>query len=84
MNCCEEGFRAPKKVQKALGPSPKVGSAAGLGTPSTELAQEWQQGGVSASAHTVRQSLLEDDLVSRRAAKKTLLSRKNIRDRLIF
>ena len=28
--------------------------------------------------------LLEDGLVSRRAAKKPLLSRKNIRDRLIF
>ena len=54
------------------------------GTTSTELAQEWQQAGVSASAHTVRQILLEDGLVSRRAAKKPLLSRKNIRDRLIF
>uniref|UniRef100_A0A673Y5E3 Transposase Tc1-like domain-containing protein n=1 Tax=Salmo trutta TaxID=8032 RepID=A0A673Y5E3_SALTR len=54
------------------------------GTTSTELAQEWQQAGVSASARTVRRSLLEDGLVSRRAAKKPLLSRKNIRDRLIF
>ena len=54
------------------------------GTTSTELAQEWQQAGVSASARTVRQRLLEDGLVSRRAAKKPLLSRKNIRDRLIF
>ena len=54
------------------------------GTTSTELAQEWQQAGVSASACTVRQRLLEDGLVSRRAAKKPLLSRKNIRDRLIF
>ena len=34
--------------------------------------------------HAVRQRLLEDGLVSRRAAKKPLLSRKNIRDRLIF
>ena len=49
----------------------------------TELAQEWQQAGKSASACTVRQRLLEDGLVSRRAAK-PLLSRKNIRDRLIF
>uniref|UniRef100_A0A673W276 Uncharacterized protein n=1 Tax=Salmo trutta TaxID=8032 RepID=A0A673W276_SALTR len=40
--------------------------------------------GVSASARTVRRRLLEDGLVSRRAAKKPLLSRKNIRDRLIF
>ena len=39
---------------------------------------------MSASARTVRQRLLEDGLVSRRAAKKPLLSRKNIRDRLIF
>uniref|UniRef100_A0A8C8GD47 Transposase Tc1-like domain-containing protein n=1 Tax=Oncorhynchus tshawytscha TaxID=74940 RepID=A0A8C8GD47_ONCTS len=54
------------------------------GTISTELAQEWQQAGVSASARTVRRRLLEDGLVSRRAAKKPLLSRKNIRDRLIF
>ena len=30
-NCCEEGFRAPKKVQHAPGPSPKVDSAAVLG-----------------------------------------------------
>ncbi|RXN03553.1 zinc finger MYM-type 1-like protein [Labeo rohita] len=51
---------------------------------SAELAQEWQQAGVSASASTVRQRFLEDGLVSRRAAKKPLLSKKNIRDRLIF
>uniref|UniRef100_A0AAZ3PY95 Transposase Tc1-like domain-containing protein n=1 Tax=Oncorhynchus tshawytscha TaxID=74940 RepID=A0AAZ3PY95_ONCTS len=54
------------------------------GTTSTELAQEWQQAGVSASARTVRRILLQDGLVSRRAAKKPLLSRKNIRDRLIY
>ena len=54
------------------------------GTTSTELAQEWQQAGVSAYAHTVRRILLEDGLVSRTAATKPLLSRKNIRDRLIF
>ena len=30
-NCCEEGFRVPKKVQQAPGPSPKVDSAAGSG-----------------------------------------------------
>ena len=52
------------------------------GTTSTELAQEWQLTGVSASARTVRRRLLEDGLVSRRAAKKPLLSRKTIRDRL--
>ena len=53
------------------------------GTTNTELAQEWQQAGVSASARTVRRRLLEVGLVSRRAAKKPLLSMKNIRDRLI-
>ncbi|KAL7837210.1 hypothetical protein SRHO_G00269210 [Serrasalmus rhombeus] len=53
-------------------------------TSSAELAQEWQQAGVSASACTVRRRLLEQGLVSRRAEKKPLLSRKNIRDRLIF
>ena len=74
-------FGAPKKVQQA-GWFDKMYSA--RGTTSTELAQEWQQTGVSASACTVRQILLEDGLLSRRAAKKPLLSRKNIRDRLIF
>ena len=54
------------------------------GTTSTELAQDGQQAGVSASARIVRRRLLVDGLVSRRAAKKPLLSRKNIRDRLIF
>uniref|UniRef100_A0A4W5Q2P1 Transposase Tc1-like domain-containing protein n=1 Tax=Hucho hucho TaxID=62062 RepID=A0A4W5Q2P1_9TELE len=54
------------------------------GNTSTELAQEWQQAGVSASARTVRRRLLEGGLVSSRAAKNPLLSRKNIRDRLIF
>ena len=54
------------------------------GTTSTELAQEWQQAGVNASASTVRRRLLENGLVSRRAEKKPLLSRKNMRDRLIF
>jgi len=39
---------------------------------------------VSASARTVRQRILEYGLVSRRAANKPFLSRKNIRDRLIF
>lgn len=52
---------------------------------SAELAQEWQQAGMSVSARTVKQRLLKDGLVSRRAAKKPLLSKKKpIRDRLIF
>uniref|UniRef100_A0AAQ4RHK3 Transposase Tc1-like domain-containing protein n=1 Tax=Gasterosteus aculeatus aculeatus TaxID=481459 RepID=A0AAQ4RHK3_GASAC len=83
-NCCEEGFRSPKKVQEAPGSSRKVDQLRDRGTTSAELAQEWQQAGVSASARTVRQRLLEDGLVSRRAARKPLLSRKDITDRLIF
>uniref|UniRef100_A0A8C1PF19 Transposase Tc1-like domain-containing protein n=1 Tax=Cyprinus carpio TaxID=7962 RepID=A0A8C1PF19_CYPCA len=51
---------------------------------SAELAQEWQQFGVRASAHTVRIRLLDNGLVSRRAAKKPLLSKKNIKNRLKF
>uniref|UniRef100_A0A672PXE2 Anoctamin n=1 Tax=Sinocyclocheilus grahami TaxID=75366 RepID=A0A672PXE2_SINGR len=39
--------------------------------------QEWQQVGVRASARTVRPRLLNNGLVSRRAAKKPLLSKKN-------
>ena len=41
---------------------------------------------MSTSARTVRRRLLEGDLVSRShfSAKKPLLSKKNIRDRLIF
>lgn len=53
-------------------------------TTSAELAQEWQQAGVSTSALTVKWRLLEEGLVSRRAAKKPLVSSKNIRDRPIF
>ena len=37
-----------------------------------------------ASAHTVRPRLLDYGLVSRRAAKKPLLSKKNVKDRLKF
>ncbi len=54
------------------------------GTTSAELAQEWQQAYLSASARTVRPRLLEDGLVSRKPAKKPLITRKNIRERLIF
>ena len=54
------------------------------GTTTAELAQERQQAGVSASERTARRRPLEDGLVPRRAAKKPLLSRTNIRDRLIF
>jgi transposase len=74
----------PRKSSKCQDCILKLIQLRDRGTTSTELAQEWQKSGVSASAHTVRQRLLEDGLVSRRAAKKPLLYRKNIRDRLIF
>ena len=60
------------------GPSPKRGFSYGIGS------QPLQQAGVSASARTVRRRLLEGGLVSRKTAKKPLLSKKNIRDRLTF
>uniref|UniRef100_A0A8C7T280 Tc1-like transposase DDE domain-containing protein n=1 Tax=Oncorhynchus mykiss TaxID=8022 RepID=A0A8C7T280_ONCMY len=74
----------PRKSSKRQDHLLKLIQLRDRGTTSTELAQEWQQAGVSASAHTVKQRLLEDSLVSRSAAKKPLLSRRNIRDRLIF
>jgi hypothetical protein len=74
----------PRKSSKRQDHFLKLIQQQDWGTTSTELAREWQQAGVSASARTVRQRRFEDDLVSRRAAKKPLLSRKNIRDRLIL
>ncbi|KAL7872082.1 hypothetical protein SRHO_G00070650 [Serrasalmus rhombeus] len=74
----------PRKTSKCQDRLLKVFQLRDRATSSAELAQEWQQAGVSASARTVRRRLLEQGLVSRRAAKKPLLSRKNIRDRLIF
>ncbi|NP_001133228.1 transposase-like [Salmo salar] len=74
----------PRKSSKRQDRLLKLIQLQDRGTTSTALAQEWRQAGVSASARTVRRRLLEDGLVSRRAAKKPLLSRKNIRDRLIF
>uniref|UniRef100_A0A8C7FW17 Transposase Tc1-like domain-containing protein n=1 Tax=Oncorhynchus kisutch TaxID=8019 RepID=A0A8C7FW17_ONCKI len=80
----KKASRHPRKSSKRQDRLLKLFQLRDWGTTSTELAQEWQQAGVSASGRTVRQRLLEDGLVSRRAAKKPLLSRKNIRDRLIF
>ena len=74
----------PRKSSKRQDRLLKLIQLRDRGTTSTELAQQWQQAGVSASARTVRQRLLEDGLLSRRAENKPLLSRKNIRDRLIF
>ena len=73
-----------RKSSKRQDPLLKLIQLRDRGTTSTELAQEWQEAGVSASALTVRQRLWLDGLVSRRAEKKPLLSRKNIRDRQIF
>ncbi|KTF83725.1 hypothetical protein cypCar_00049024, partial [Cyprinus carpio] len=53
-------------------------------TSNTELAQEGQQVGVRASACTARPRFLDNGLVSRRAAKKLLHSKKNFKDRLKF
>ena len=74
----------PRKSSKRQDRLLKLIQLRDRGTTSTELVQEWQQAGVSASACTVRRRLLEGGLVSRSAAKKPLLSRKNIRDRLTF
>ena len=73
----------PRKSRKSQDRLLKLIQLRDRGTTSTELAQEWQQACVRASARTVRRRLLEDGLVSRRAAKKPLPSRKNIKDRLI-
>lgn len=51
---------------------------------SSELTREWKQIGVKASSRTVRRRLFSAHLPSRRAAKKPLLSKKNIKDRLAF
>uniref|UniRef100_A0A8C8II28 Heat shock 70 kDa protein 12A n=1 Tax=Oncorhynchus tshawytscha TaxID=74940 RepID=A0A8C8II28_ONCTS len=83
-NCCDEGFRAPKKVQKAPEPSPKVDLAAGSGHHQYRACSGMAAGRYECISRTLRRRLLEDGLVSRRAAKKPLLSRKNIGDRLIF
>uniref|UniRef100_A0A096LR72 Transposase Tc1-like domain-containing protein n=1 Tax=Poecilia formosa TaxID=48698 RepID=A0A096LR72_POEFO len=74
----------PRKTSKHQDRLLKVFQLRDRATSSAELAQEWQQAGVSASARTVRRAVLEQGLDSRRAAKKPLLSRKNIRDRLIL
>uniref|UniRef100_A0A3B3S7W9 Paired domain-containing protein n=1 Tax=Paramormyrops kingsleyae TaxID=1676925 RepID=A0A3B3S7W9_9TELE len=74
----------PRKSSKRQDRLLKLIQLRDRGTTSAELAQEWQEAGVSASARTVRRRLLEDGVVSRKAVKKPLLSEKNIRDRLIF
>ena len=53
----------PRKSSKCQDHLLKMIQLQDRGTTSRELAQEWQQAGVSASARTVRRSLLEDGLV---------------------
>ena len=80
----KKASECPRKSSKRQDCLLKLSQLLDWGTTSTELAQEWQQAGVSASGRTVRRRVSEDGLVSRRAAKKPLLSRKNIRNRMIF
>ena len=51
---------------------------------SAKVTQEWKKTGVDALQRTVRRRLLDVYLLSRRASKKPLLSKKNIKDRLAF
>ncbi len=88
-NFKERGSTAVKKssghhcVQQAPGPSLPE-ELRNRVTTGANLAQEWQQVGVRASARTVRPRQLGNGLVSRRAAKKPLLSKENVKDRLKF
>ena len=50
-------FNRPRKSSKCQDRLLKLIQLRDRGNPSTELAQEWQQAGVSASASTVRQRL---------------------------
>jgi transposase len=68
----------PRKSSKRQDRLVKLIQLRDRGTTSTELAQEWPQAGVSASACTVRRRLSEDGLVSRRAAKNPILIRKKL------
>jgi len=66
-----------KQVQQVPGQSPPEElDIWNCVTNSVDLAQYWQEMGMSASAHTVTPRLLDNSLVSRRAAKKPLLSKK--------
>ena len=69
--------------RRLQGPSPKVDSAAGSGHHQYRACSGMAAGRCECICmHS--EAKTQDDLVSRRAAKKPLLSRKNIRDRLIF
>ena len=83
-DCSEEVFRTSQGVQQASGCLLLKSQLRNSVSTSAELAQEWQQLGVRASARTVKPRLLDKGLVSRRAAKKPLLSKKSVKDRLKF
>ena len=74
----------PKKVQQAPGPSPKVDSAAGSGHHQYRACSGMAAGRCECICTHSEVKTFGDGLVSRGAAKKPLLSRKNIRDRLVF
>lgn len=71
----KEGTRVPRKSTKHQECLLKRIWLQGPLTSTAELAQEWKQAGVSASARIVRQRMLEADLPSQRVAKKPLLFR---------
>ena len=60
----------PRKSSKRQDRLLKLIQLRDRGITSTELAQEWQQAGVSTSACTVRQRLSGDGLVSKKGSKK--------------
>ena len=59
----KKASRRPRKSSKHHDRLLKLIQLRDRGTTSAELAQEWQQAGVSASACTVRRRLLKDGLV---------------------
>uniref|UniRef100_A0A096MBR9 Transposase Tc1-like domain-containing protein n=1 Tax=Poecilia formosa TaxID=48698 RepID=A0A096MBR9_POEFO len=69
---------SPRKTSKRQDRLLKVFQLRDRATSSAELAQEWQQAGVSASARTVRRPDLKE------GSKEATSLQKNIRDRLIF
>jgi len=80
-DCCKEGFRMSQTV-KQRSPPEELGTTAMCRHQCRSCSEGyWQQVGVSAS-EALR--VLDNSLVSKRAAKKPLLSKKNIKVRLKF
>ena len=67
INCSIKNFKDSGSIVVTASGRPKIPASART-VSSTELAQKWQQAGVSASARTVRRRLLEDGLVSRKTS----------------